>query len=332
MKVVTLSSKQLAGKIIDVHTHVGIGATSYVAGSYPYCQSVESLLCRLNMYGIDCAVTFPFGEALMNDVCQSLSQDKRIDSHSTPSGAPYAVENRLLCDEVYAKAPGAAGRILPFLNADPGRHIRKQLKEMQAISEEFPIYGIKIAGVAVHSSHKHLMDKAEGIVRFAEERNIPILLHSTAYKDDRFCFNGINLAVAKKFPKVRFCLAHCLGFDREHLKQADKLANVWVDSAAMKIQVEAEDIMAPPERRYKSDYTDHTKVFADLAKSFPKTMLWGSDSPAYSYITKRRYPDGSIVDFKLEGTYAMEAAVIDALPESKRYQIASKNTRHFLFG
>jgi hypothetical protein len=61
-------------------------------------------------------------------------------------------------------------------------------------------------------------------------------------------------------------------------------------------------------------------------------MLWGSDSPAYSYITKRRYQDGSIVDFKLEGTYEMETAVLEALPETTRMQVAGVNTRRFLFG
>jgi len=100
----------------------------------------------------------------------------------------------------------------------------------------------------------------------------------------------------------------------------------------MKIQVEADDIMAPPERRFESDYSDHTQVFHDLVTAYPRTMLWGSDSPAYSYITKRRYPDGSIVDFKLEGTYEGETDVLEALPDSARMQVASVNTRHFLFG
>ena len=86
--------------------------------------------------------------------------------------------------------------------------------------------------------------------------------------------------------------------------------------------------VAPPFSRP----SDHTKVFRDLVKAFPKTMLWGSDSPAYSYIAKRRYSDGSIVDFKLVGAYDMETAVIDALPGAKRYQVASRNTRRFLFG
>jgi len=331
-KFLTLGPKHLAGKLIDVHTHVGISTTSYIGGSYPYCQSAESLLCRMDAHGVDCAVTFPFGEALMYDVLQSLRRDRRVASPTSSSGAPYSVENRLLCEEVYEKAPDASGRILPFVNVDPGRHVRRQLKDIEALAGDYPIYGIKVAGVCVHSSHRHLLGKAEAIVRFAEEHNRPMLLHSTAYEADEFCYNGINLEVARAYPKVRFCLAHCLGFDRVHLDEADALPNVWVDSAAMEIQVEAEEIMARPERRFASDYSDHKAVFRDLVNAYPKTMLWGSDSPAYSYITKRLYPDGTIVQFGLRGTYAEEKATLDALPAGKRKVAANRNTLHYLFG
>ena len=110
------------------------------------------------------------------------------------------------------------------------------------------------------------------------------------------------------------------------------MPNVWVDSAAMKIQVEPDEILAPAPRRFESDYSDHRKVFADLVRAYPRTMLWGSDSPAYSYIEVRRYADGSIVNFTLQGTYEQERAALDAVSETERLTVASRNTRRFLFG
>jgi hypothetical protein len=100
----------------------------------------------------------------------------------------------------------------------------------------------------------------------------------------------------------------------------------------MKIQVEADEVVAPPERRFASDYRDHKRVFRDLVAEFPNTMLWGSDSPAYSYVTRRRYPDGSVVEFNLHGTYAKEKAALDSLAEPERLLVAGTNSCRFLFG
>lgn len=331
-KIVSLDSRMLAGKVIDVHTHIGLTVSGYLSGSYPYCQSAESLLCRMDQHAVDYAVTFPYGEGTFFDIVQSLHKGKRVPANPKLSDAPYVAENRLLCQEIYEATPGAATRLLPFVCIDPGRRVRVQLREIEALAGNHPIYGIKVAGVTTHSSHKHLMGKAAGFVDFARARNIPMLMHSTAYKQDKYCYNEINLAVAKKFGDVRFCLAHCLGFDRPHLDQAHAMDNVWVDSAAMKIQVEADEVLAPPERRYPSNYADHKAVFRDLVHSYPRTLVWGSDSPAYSYVTKRRYPDGTVVNFDLQGTYGMERDALDALPPPGKRRVSDTNTRRFLFG
>jgi predicted TIM-barrel fold metal-dependent hydrolase len=248
------------------------------------------------------------------------------------SAAPYVLENRLLCEEVYEKVPAAATRLLPFACIDPARRVQTQLRELERLSERYPIYGLKLSGVMIQSSHAHLLARGEGFVRFARERNIPILLHTTAYAGDRFCHNSINLRIARQFPSVRFCMAHCMGFDKTCLDEADAMENVFVDSAAMKIQIEVPpEVMAPPERRFGSDYSDFRRVFADLAAAYRRTLIWGSDSPAYSYFEKRRYADGTTVDFCLRGSYAQEKSALDAL-RGLRLAVANRNTCRFLFG
>lgn len=323
---------RLAGKVIDGHSHIGISPAMYLSGCYPYCQSAAALLAQMDAAGVDAAISFPYGEGAYFDAAAFVRTGRRVPCSPRVSPAPYIPDNRLLCEEIYEKTPGATGRILPFLSIDPGRRIREQVKEVARLAREYPIYGLKSVGVLLQSSHLDLITTAAPLMRLAQDLDIPVLLHSTAYRGDKFSHSALNLKVARAWPGVRFCMAHCLGFDKRHLDEADALPNVWVDSAAMKIQIEAKEIIAPLNRRFKSDYSDYRVVFRDLARAYPDTMVWGTDAPAYTYIEKRRYPDGSTVDFALHGTYAKERAALDALRPAERRRVANGNTLRFLFG
>ena len=327
-----ITRRQLDGEIIDVHTHVGIALCTYLMGSYPYGQSAESLLYRMNANGVHGAVAFPTWESVYFDTARFLKDRVCVAARPRIAAAPYILENRLLCEEVYHKTPSAAGRIPPFAAADPARAVERQVSELERLAHEYPIYGIKLSGVMIQSSHRHLLGKGAPLVHLARQRNWPILLHSTAYEGDQFCHNAINLEVARHYRRVRFCLAHCLGFDKACLDEADAMENVWVDSAAMKIQVEPDEILAPPERRFPSDYRDYKRVFGDLVRAYPATMLWGSDSPAYTCVQRRTYADGSQVDFTLQGSYEQEKAALDSLDARRRLAVANRNTCRFLFG
>jgi len=142
--------------------------------------------------------------------------------------------------------------------------------------------------------------------------------------------------VVERHPELRFCLAHCIGFDRRFLEKADALPNVWVDTSALKIQVQAAyenyAFMARPEDRFDWDYGDHTAVMRSLVNRFPDTILWGSDSPAYTFIVRRYQGSGSVIDFNLKGTYEQEKAALDGLPPHLREKVCARNTAAFLFG
>ncbi len=327
-----VEAHHLAGKVIDAHSHVGLSFSMYLAGCYPYCQSAQALLDQMDACDVDYAVTFPYGESAYFDAGRYARDRRRVPWSPRLTPAPYIPDNRLLCEEIYEKTPGAAGRILPFLCIDPGRLVREQVREIVRLAQEYPIYGLKSSGIFVQSSHLHLIGRGAPFMRLAEEMNIPVQLHSTAYRGDKCSHNALNLKVARAFPRVRFCMAHCLGFDRPDLEAADALPNVWVDSAAMKIQIEPEDILAPKKRRFPSDYSDYRIVFRDLVRAYPRTMIWGTDAPAYTYIEKRRYTDGSTVDFVLHGAYAKERAALDALTPAERLRVSNANTLRYLFG
>ena len=65
---------------------------------------------------------------------------------------------------------------------------------------------------------------------------------------------------------------------------------------------------------------------------FPERIVWGTDSPCYSYIARRLQGEGRYLDFRLKGTYEQEKAALDALPPGLRRKVACSNTAAFLFG
>ncbi len=90
--------------------------------------------------------------------------------------------------------------------------------------------------------------------------------------------------------------------------------------------------MAPPAERFDWDYTDHCAVMLELTARFPDTIIWGSDSPAYTYIVRRLQGPGVWQEFRLKGTYEEEKAALDALPDELRKKAGSGNAVAFLFG
>ena len=111
--------------------------------------------------------------------------------------------------------------------------------------------------------------------------------------------------------------------------------NVWVDTAALKIQVqmayEDSPLMAMPPCRPECDCSDHLKVMQALVQRYPQTIIWGSDSPYCSYITRRLQAEGHYHEFRLEGTYEQEKDALDILLPGERHQLAS-NALDFIFG
>ena len=327
--------QDLIGKTIDVHAHVGISIKAFAEIGFPYCSSIEDLYYRQKANHVDYSVVFPSNADLFFDIYAYIATGKLVPAEKPISKIPYERENRMLLTEVFDFCPELKDHFLPFVSVDPGRKVKEQIEALRDLEEDFPIYGIKIVPISCQSNVAELLGEGEAFLEFAAERNWPILFHVTVHPDEEFSQASDTFKVIERHPELRYCLAHCIGLHREFLERADELPNVWVDTSALKIQVqlayENSPTMALPPDRFDCDCSDHIKVMQALVERFPETIVWGSDAPYHSYITRRLQGEGTYVDFRLKGTYEDEKAALDALSADAREQICL-NSIEFIFG
>lgn len=325
----------LLGKTIDIHSHAGVQVREAAQISYPYCSSIEDLAYRQRANGVDVSVVFPISPAFFFDLPTYIETGRLAAAGKPISRAPYERENRLLLTEVYRFCPEHARRFLPFISVDPGRCIQKQIRTLRELEREFPIYGVKISPVACQSRVSELLGRGRALLEFSAERGWPVLFHVSTSEGEKYSQAADTFAVVERHPDLRVCLAHCIGFHREYLERADALPNVWVDTAALKIQVELafgqSPLLSQPAHRLDADYSDHVRVMQTLVQRFPHTIIWGTDSPYHSYITRRLQGPCTYAEFRLKGTYEQEKAALDALSASQRARI-NANALDFLFG
>jgi predicted TIM-barrel fold metal-dependent hydrolase len=330
-----IQRSELIGKVVDVHAHVGINIKAFAESGFPYCSSVEDLFYRQTSNGVDCSVIFPITPELYFDIPHYAETGELIPAARPISKAPYVQENRMLLYDVFRFCPERAAHFLPFISIDPGRKVQEQLASIRELEQEFPIYGIKISPVLCQTKVTKLLEEGEVFLEVACEHNWPLLFHAAVDPREGFSWVGDTFQVLEKHPELRYCLAHCIGLHREFLERADALPNVWVDTAALKIQVElayqGSPLMPGPADRVACDCSDHLKVMKALVARYPQTIIWGSDAPYHSYMTRRLQAEGCYHEFKLKGTYEQERAALDVLTPGERDQLGT-NTLDFIFG
>lgn len=328
------SARDFKGQTIDIHSHVGVSMKSFAMGEYPYAETLEGIYYKQLSGGVDVNVVFPFTMELFCDFRRLVDTGELVEDAAPLSPVPYELENRYLLRELYEHCPELSDRFLPFFCFDPGRYQKEQMAVMRALIGKYPVYGIKIVPIACQTRAIALMEHPE-FFDFAASNNLPVLFHATSDPAEKYSYAGDLFKLIDAFPKVRYCLAHCLIFHDGFLKEADRRKNVWVDNSAMKIQVDAFQsnlVKFNPEDRFPADYSDYRKVLKALVESFPDTMVWGTDSPAYAYIVDRKTFDGSIIKFRFKGTYGDEINGLRYLSPEQQTKIAHVNTLNFLFG
>lgn len=325
-----LHREDLVGKVIDAHSHIGIGLREAAQVNFPYCSCAEDLAYRQKANGVDFGVVFPISPAFYYDLATIVETGELRAAAHPISSVPYERENRLVLTDVYRFCPEHSSRFLPFISVDPGRLIDEQIASLEELEQEFPIYGVKIHPLMAQSKALALLDVGAPLLAFFAERNWPVLFHASTDPTDPFSLAADILFVAERHPELRFCLAHCVGCDRAALEWADALPNAYVDTAALKIQV---DLFRAEKTPAMLDiaYDDHMAVFRELVERYPTTMLWATDSPFHSYITRRHQGEGVYREFRLKGTYEQEKEALDALSFAQRAQV-NENTVRFLFG
>ena len=307
--------------LIDCHNHLGADLFFYLNGYYPYAQDLPALVTEGSRHGVDRWVVFPMVANLTFDIA-AMRQGKLV--RGGLEKVPYAFENERMLREIYELHPNHGKRTLPFMILDPLHEPKGQVEFLRRIRKEFPFYGLKIQATMIQTEVTALLREGRAFLEFAEEFDLPFIIHSSVAADDPWSQAKDILAVAAVTPGVRFCLAHSCRFDRECLDRVAELPNTWYDCSAHRIHCDSAvanlPFVASPERRFKADYRDPSAVLLAMAEAYPKKLIWGSDSPFESYVAKL---DGNVVS--LVSTYEKEAECVNALPEGLRRLVGCDN-------
>ena len=319
--------------IIDIHTHVGISQKFYFQYGYPYALSLEDLLIRMEVLGIDHSVVFPFVDSAFYE---NDSQSSKIKTTTKYCNFPYELENRNLLNEINEIYPDHNHKALPFLMFDPSREAEKQAVHMEELSERYPVFGLKTATTYIQAFVNDLETKGKPILDFVCKEKLPIVFHSAVHPEDPWASVNDIVDFAERHPDIRVCIAHSARFVEPVLQKADHLENCFVDLSAFiihcKLAVQNSPSIAPEETRFLSDYNDPLSVMTRLAEFYPETILWGSDTPFYSWIQKYYTGDGKLVEDKLQCGYKEEAQLLNSLPDEIKTRIAYKSNIRYLFG
>ncbi len=308
---------------IDCHNHVGVEMLFYLGGHFPYAQSAVALYDDGRLNGIDAFLVFPFVTNLSHSI-PALRRGE-IDPTGAFESVPYAFENRRLLQEVHQLFPQVGRSMIPFVILDPARECDAQVEGLRKLADEFPFYGLKIQSTIIQSDITELLRKGRGFVDFAAERNLPFIIHSSIHPNDCWAQAESILKVAEAVPEVRFCLAHSCRFDKPSLDRVAELDNTWFDCSAHAIHCDLatqdSPVVAVPERRIRSDFHDPGQVLLDMAEAYPDKLIWGSDSPFYSYVDK---------NLALMSSYKREVDCFKPLSPAQLEAITWNNTLKFL--
>jgi len=331
-----LGRKDLTGKVIDAHSHAGVALGAYAKAEYPYAQTIEGLYYRQRQGRVDLNVVFPFSSDLYFDM-RGLVGGNHVKARRPVSPVPFQVENTLLLREVFDYCPEISHRFLPFISVDPARETRAQMRHVEKVAKRYPVYGIKINPVMCQSPVAALLGLGQCFLSLAQERNLPILMHTSSVPADVCSYAGDAFKVIDANPGIRFCLAHCILFSRPFLDRALASPNTWVDTAAFKIQVDlcrdlAEKGVISRRDLVEADFTNYDDVFAAVCSRYGDRIIWGTDSPAYAYICRRQLNRTKWQDFAYKGTYEDEIRLLRNSSPHVRQNISNRNTISFLMG
>ncbi len=316
-------SADVAPPCIDIHNHLGVDLLFYLQGDFPYAQDWPTLLRDGDRGGVTHFGVFPMVSTSAWDLDGIRAGRRDFPGHE--GAVPYAFENRRLAKEVYELQGTAADRALPFAMVDPARELPGQLRELTALCQDYRFNGLKIQPTILQSPIRNLLDEGRGLLEFSAEHDLPWIIHSSIDPTDDWSQCTDILAVAEAWPQVRFCLAHSCRFHLPSLQRVAALPNTWIDCSAHLIHCQAAvqnlPAVAVPAERLDADYTDGAAVLEALAATCPGKLMWGSDSPFYTYVDPQ---------LALTSSYAAEVAALRALPAGLQQEITADNTLTFL--
>lgn len=291
-------------------------------GDFPYGQHLEDMVTHGREIGIRRWVVFPMVSNLSLSV--AAFREGKITTEGALENVPYEFENWRMMQEIYDLFPEEGAHVWPFAILDPARNVAGQVAALRRLREKYPFYGLKIQATIIQSPITALNGEGAAFLDLCAEWDIPMLIHSSVLPSDVWSQASDIVDIAKSRPEVRFCIAHSCRFDRTQLDRIAELPNAWFDCSAHRIHCDlvlrGSAVVAPPERRFKSEYGSPSQVLHDLAVAYPGKMMWGSDSPYYSWVAM----DGAL-PLSLRSTYDLEVGALLALPAGLTHEISETN-------
>ncbi len=300
--------------IIDVHTHVGFNAKRAFNGIHPFCQSAQDLVRKMDQFGIDTAVTFPFEPTLYDDPKDYYTL--------IPTGLmeyPYQYENRLLIDQV--KKFGK-DRLIPFACVDPLREVDKQAAQLRAWAEEGLIRGFKIHTKSMQADGRTMINSPFAAI--AEEFKLSMLFH-TYMQEVAHPLHVMEFV--KNHSSIHVCIAHGGGFIQEFYDELEKVnpQNFFIDlspTTALLTFIRKES----KERGFTVldlPYENPQEVVQQMVKNYGEYIVFGTDEPFTTYINDLE--GGSIIS-----DMGKELEIFRSLSTEDFEKVTDSNPRRFL--
>jgi predicted TIM-barrel fold metal-dependent hydrolase len=323
-------------KLIDVHSHAGIEPSMYLTHGFPFSQSLTNSFAENQRVGVSHAVVFPFCTSLYYSL--PALQRSEVKLERKIGQAPFHFENEHLLRQLYLLFPEYRKMFIPFAIVDTLRETRQQVRVLSALIERYPFYGLKVHPRTTQAAISTLGREGRPLLEFARAHDLPILFHS-AYpgSPDKFSQISYIIELAKANPDLRFCAAHFCGFHQKTFEEIARYDNIWVDSAAMAIGcdlvVQKSVIYESGPAKIPSNYRDPAKVFADLAHRFPDHFMWGTDNPAYTYVSSApAKPGAKPIRLALWSSMEREKSLLGQVSGRLRRKVTIENALRFLQG
>lgn len=322
--------------LIDVHSHVGVDPKLYVTHSFPFCRSFDVAHREAREVGVQRSVCFPWVTSLYYDLGALAESGDVVLSGNGLGKAPFHFENEQMLRQLYDVFPEFRSHFIPFAIVDTLRETGEQVALLEALSERYPFFGLKVHPRDTRAHVLSLEREGRPILRFARDRDLPILIHTTPSPIDPLSQVADVIDLARRHPDLRWCAAHFCGFHQKLFDEADAIDNLWVDAAAMSIGcdlvLQGSNVYESGPEKIDADYQHPEKVFRSIAERYPDTFMFGTDNPAHSWISATRFDGGRIERLELRSSMAREVKLLSLLPDNLLHRVGTANAMRFLEG
>ena len=322
--------------LLDVHSHVGVDPKLYLSHSLPFCRSLDVAYAEAVGAGIDRTVCFPWVTSLYYDL-RTLADTGDVKITGGGIGkAPFHFENEHMLRQIYELFPDMSSHFVPFAIVDTMRETGAQVKILDDLLGRFPFYGLKVHPRDTQAHILTLDREGKPLLEFARAHDFPILIHACATAIDPLSQISDVMALARRYPALRWCAAHFCGFHEALFDEADRTENLWVDAAAMSIGcdtvVRGLTVYESGPARIDADYTKPEEVFRAMAERYSDTFMFGTDNPAHTWITYTRHPDGKVEHLDLRSSMERESRLLSRTTGDLREKVSWRNAVRFIEG